>query len=188
MLLAFTIAIPGWSAIAAGRKGAARRTDRGDACDHRVRRSVRADVRRSTTLRSAVLIFLALGLFLMGLTYGPLGNRARGNVSDCGVRYTGASLGVQSRRHPRRIARARHRDVARARLRAAVRRLLPVGRRGADFACVAVDPQRQAARTTHSDPLSVGSPLSPMRSLSAQAKAKARSRSTGKRSGALARR
>ncbi|HEY8010590.1 MAG TPA: MFS transporter [Rudaea sp.] len=39
----------------------------------------------------AVLIFLALGLFLMGLTYGPLGTALAG-LYPTAVRYTGASL------------------------------------------------------------------------------------------------
>ena len=39
----------------------------------------------------AVLVFLALGLFLMGLTYGPLG-AALAELFPTAVRYTGASL------------------------------------------------------------------------------------------------
>ncbi len=39
----------------------------------------------------AVLVFLALGLFLMGLTYGPLGT-ALAELFPTAVRYTGASL------------------------------------------------------------------------------------------------
>ncbi|TLY53061.1 MAG: MHS family MFS transporter [Gammaproteobacteria bacterium] len=40
---------------------------------------------------AAVLVFLALGLFLMGLTYGPLGT-ALAELFPTAVRYTGASL------------------------------------------------------------------------------------------------
>jgi MFS family permease len=40
---------------------------------------------------SAVLVFLSLGLFLMGLTYGPLGT-ALAELFPTAVRYTGASL------------------------------------------------------------------------------------------------
>jgi MFS family permease len=84
------------------------------------------------------LAFLALGLFLMGLTYGPLGT-ALAELFPTAVRYTGRFARVQSRRHRRRVAGAIHCDLARRQVRTRVRRLLPGAGSDADDRCARPD-------------------------------------------------
>jgi metabolite-proton symporter len=87
-MLAFTIAIP-LSAIAADRKGA--RAVLIAATLAIIAFGVLFAPMFVANDAGAVLIFLALGLFLMGLTYGPLGT-ALAEMFPTAVRYTGASL------------------------------------------------------------------------------------------------
>ena len=82
-----------------------------------------ADVRRRA--RWARCVTMALGLSLMGLTYGPLGTVLSELFPTVGALH-GQLAHVQFRRHLRRVAGALHRDVAGQDLRAAVRRLLPL--------------------------------------------------------------
>ena len=70
---------------------------------------------------------MALGLSLMGLTYGPLGT-VLSELFPTAVRYTGSSLTFNLAGHLRRLAGAVHRDLAGHELRPAVRRLLPLRR------------------------------------------------------------
>jgi hypothetical protein len=62
--------------------------------------------------RLGALLTMAIGLSLMGLTYGPLGTGAVGAVPDRRPLHRQLA-DVQPRRHLRRVARAVHRDVAR---------------------------------------------------------------------------
>jgi len=87
-MLAFTIAIP-LSAIAADRKGA--RAVLIAATLAIIAFGVLFAPMFVADNAGAVLIFLSLGLFLMGLTYGPLGT-ALAEMFPTAVRYTGASL------------------------------------------------------------------------------------------------
>ena len=74
---------------------------------------------------------MAIGLSLMGMTYGPLGTVLSELFPTAGPLHRQLA-DVQPRRHLRRVARAVHRDLAGEDLRPAVRRLLPHRRRAPD--------------------------------------------------------
>ena len=77
-----------------------------------------------------VVVFLSLGLALHGADVRTARHGARRAVSDRRALH-GRVGRVQSRGHPRRLARAVHRDLARRALRDRGGRLLPVGGRRA---------------------------------------------------------
>ena len=102
------------------------------------------------------LAMMALGLSLMGLTYGPLGTVLSELFPDASPLHRQLA-GLQLRRHPRRIARALHRHLASHHVRPAICRLLPDSLSGADVRRPAPDarnkrrrPGRGAGRTADS--------------------------------------
>ena len=85
-----------------------------------------------------VVVFMSIGLGAHGLHLRPPRHRTRRAVPD-GRALHGRVARIQPRGHPRRLARAVHRDRAREGLRHRRRRLLLVRGRSRDARCVAVD-------------------------------------------------
>ena len=95
---------------------------------------------------TGALLMMAVGLALMGLTYGPLGTVISELFPTSGALHRQLA-GLQLRRHPGRLAGAVHRHLAGQNLWAAIRRLLSLRIGGADSPGAAFDPRDQRRRS-----------------------------------------